>query len=374
MLAVLALVTIGSLLVWSATSHRDDLTLGDPAAYLKKQLVNIGIGLVLLVLVSATDHRWVRILAPFVYLASIGGLVLVLTSGTTINGSQSWLQLGGMSVQPSEFAKLAVVIGMALLVAERAEGRRRPVGLGEVLGMLADRGHPGVADHAPARPRHHAGALGHRLRRPRRCRRPAALARPAGRRRRHRRGGRGLGRLPQGLPGRPLPGVHEPGARPARGRLQHRAGPHRGRQRRPLRPGPLPRLPDPVGFRARAAHRLRVHRRGRGARPGRRRRGDRAAVRGDLAGADDRRDHRPTCSAGSPPPGSPAGSASRRSRTSACAWASCRSPAYPSRSCRTAASSLFAGMLAVGLLQNIASRSHERARGSRAIAVRLSRG
>ena len=78
-----------------------------------------------MVMVLATDHRWVRILAPLVYLASIGGLVLVLTSGSTINGSRSWLQLGGMSIQPAEFAKLAVVIGMALLVAERAEGRRR---------------------------------------------------------------------------------------------------------------------------------------------------------------------------------------------------------------------------------------------------------
>ncbi len=77
-----------------------------------------------MVIVLATDHRWVRIFAPLVYLASIGGLVLVLTSGSTINGSRSWLQLGGMSIQPAEFAKLAVVIGMALLVAERAEGRR----------------------------------------------------------------------------------------------------------------------------------------------------------------------------------------------------------------------------------------------------------
>ena len=125
MLAVLALVTIGSLLVWSATSHRDDLTMGDPAAYLKKQVVNICIGLVLLAVVTATDHRWVRILAPLAYLASVGGLVLVLTNGATINGSRSWIQLGSLSVQPSEFAKLAVVVGMALLVAERTEGRRR---------------------------------------------------------------------------------------------------------------------------------------------------------------------------------------------------------------------------------------------------------
>ncbi len=143
MLAVLGLVTLGGLLVWSATSHRDALTLGDPSAYLKKQLVNVAIGVVLLVMVMATDHRWVRILAPLVYLASVVGLVLVLTMGSTINGSRSWLQVGGASIQPSEFAKLAVVIGMALLVAERAEGRwRSRVGTVEVLGMLLIAGIP----------------------------------------------------------------------------------------------------------------------------------------------------------------------------------------------------------------------------------------
>ena len=143
MLAVLALVVVGGLLVWSATSTREDLTLGDPTAYLKKQLVNVAIGLVLLVMVMATDHRWVRILAPLVYLASLAGLVLVLTMGSTINGSRSWVQLGGMSIQPSEFAKLAVVIGMALLMAERAEGSwRSKVGSAEVLGMLLIAGVP----------------------------------------------------------------------------------------------------------------------------------------------------------------------------------------------------------------------------------------
>jgi rod shape determining protein RodA len=141
-LAVLALVTIGSLLVWSATSHREDHTHGDTSAYLKKQVFNIAIGLVLLAVVTATDHRWVRILAPVVYVASIAGLVLVLTHGTTINGSRSWIELAGMSLQPSEFAKLAVVVGMALLVAERTEGRRRPLGLGAVVGMLLIAGLP----------------------------------------------------------------------------------------------------------------------------------------------------------------------------------------------------------------------------------------
>jgi rod shape determining protein RodA len=126
--AVLALCLLGCLLVWSAAGP----------AYAQKQVVNVAIGLVLMVLVMATDHRWVRILAPLVYVTSIAGLVLVLTMGSTVNGSRSWLMLGGLSIQPSEFAKLAVVIGMALVVAERCEGRwRARVGVVDVAAMLA---------------------------------------------------------------------------------------------------------------------------------------------------------------------------------------------------------------------------------------------
>jgi rod shape determining protein RodA len=95
------------------------------------------------VIVMATDHRWVRIIAPLFYVGSIVGLTLVLVAGSTINGSRSWIQLGGMSIQPSEFAKLSVVVGMALLVAERTEGRwRRGVRSTEVIGMLVIAGIP----------------------------------------------------------------------------------------------------------------------------------------------------------------------------------------------------------------------------------------
>ncbi len=143
MAATLALVVLGTLLVWSATSTRADLTGGDTTAYLRKQMVNVAIGVVLMVAVMAVDHRWVRILAPVAYLGSVVGLALVLVAGSTINGSRSWLQVGGMSIQPSEFAKLAVVIGMALVVAERTERRwGRAVGSLEVVAMLAIAGIP----------------------------------------------------------------------------------------------------------------------------------------------------------------------------------------------------------------------------------------
>ena len=116
------------------------LTGGDSTAYLHKHLVNILIGLVLAAAVMATDHRWVRIVTPLVYVGSVIGLLLVLVMGTTINGSRSWLMLGGLSIQPAEFAKLAVVIGMAMIIAERTENsRQRRVGLVDValLGVLA---------------------------------------------------------------------------------------------------------------------------------------------------------------------------------------------------------------------------------------------
>ena len=124
---VAVLCGIGCLLVWSATINQTELTGGNDTAYLAKQATNVVVGAALAALVAATDHRWLRIWAPAVYVASIAGLLLIFVPGigTTINGSRSWLTVGGLTLQPAEFAKLGVVIGMALVLAERAEGQMR---------------------------------------------------------------------------------------------------------------------------------------------------------------------------------------------------------------------------------------------------------
>ncbi|UDY24496.1 rod shape-determining protein RodA [Nocardioides sp. Kera G14] len=134
--AVLALVTLSVLLVWSATANRDALTGGDSGLFFRKQLTNVLIGLALMAAAWIVGHRWMRIAAPLIYLGAIAGLLLVLTSGVTINGSRSWLDVGGMSLQPSEFAKLAVVVGMALVLSERSRGLWGVTGR-DVLVMLA---------------------------------------------------------------------------------------------------------------------------------------------------------------------------------------------------------------------------------------------
>ncbi len=120
-----ALLALGTLLVWSATRSNEALTNGDSTMFVTKHLVNIAIGVVLATIVAATDHRWVRLWAPVVYLVAIIGLVLVLSpAGAVINGSRSWILVGGMSIQPAEFAKVGVLAGMALLIAEKTEARR----------------------------------------------------------------------------------------------------------------------------------------------------------------------------------------------------------------------------------------------------------
>jgi rod shape determining protein RodA len=128
MLAALGLGLIGSLLVWSATRQMELDHGGDPRTYLKRHLLNLAIGLVLGAAASVFDYRMLRAYAPVLYVASIAGLVAVLSPlGTTINGSHSWIVLpAGFSVQPSEFAKVALVVGMALLLSEKRDAEDTP--------------------------------------------------------------------------------------------------------------------------------------------------------------------------------------------------------------------------------------------------------
>ncbi|GAA2017730.1 rod shape-determining protein RodA [Catenulispora yoronensis] len=114
----LALSVYGAVLVWSATRGRTSLTGGDPQFFLKRHLMNLVIGLVLMAGTSVLSYAWVRACAPVFSVLSLFGLLAVLTPlGTTINGAHSWIVLGGgFSIQPAEFAKVAVVLGLAVVL------------------------------------------------------------------------------------------------------------------------------------------------------------------------------------------------------------------------------------------------------------------
>ncbi|WP_256838701.1 rod shape-determining protein RodA [Ornithinimicrobium faecis] len=121
-IAALGLSLIGAVLVWSGT-HAD---VGPALAV--RHLINTGIGVTMAVLLLRVDVRWIRATAPWLYLTGLLGLVVVLTPlGVTINGSRSWIHLpGGFSLQPAELSKIALCVGLAMILAEGRDTTRPP--------------------------------------------------------------------------------------------------------------------------------------------------------------------------------------------------------------------------------------------------------
>lgn len=128
LLSALALSLIGSVLVFSATRNRIELNRGDQYSFFLHHLLNLGIGLALAAATVWLGHRTLRGAVPVLYGLSIVLALLVLTPlGATINGSRSWLALpAGLSLQPAEFAKITVTLGMAMVLAARVDAGDRP--------------------------------------------------------------------------------------------------------------------------------------------------------------------------------------------------------------------------------------------------------
>lgn len=93
----------------------------DSFYYLKKQAFATVLGIVLMLFVAGMDyHIWQR-LAVFGYLAAVALSVAVMLFGREINGSKRWLALGPFSFQPSEFAKVALILFLADLVTKNVK-------------------------------------------------------------------------------------------------------------------------------------------------------------------------------------------------------------------------------------------------------------
>jgi len=116
LLAVMALTAIGIVMVYSASSVRSYFNDSDPAAQGVEQIVWAVLGLAGLLVASRIDFRHLRYLAIPIFVITLGLLVAVLIPGigAEINGSRRWIIVPGVgSLQPAEFAKLAVVLYLA---------------------------------------------------------------------------------------------------------------------------------------------------------------------------------------------------------------------------------------------------------------------
>ena len=135
----LALSVLGSVLVWSAS--RADLALPtDPHSYLKRHAINVVIAILLGYVASRLNYRWLRAYTPMIYGLSFLLLLLPFVPGigVTVAGARAWVDLpGGLTLQPSEFMKIAVILMMAVLLSERKDIEVEPSGRDVLLALAA---------------------------------------------------------------------------------------------------------------------------------------------------------------------------------------------------------------------------------------------
>ena len=138
-LAVAVLLSIGTLLVYAATREWFRSNNLDPEYYLKRHILNILIGALLAYGTTLIDYRLLRAYAPILWLLSIIGLIAVFIPGIgeEVNNSSAWISLpGGFQLQPAELAKIAIIVGIAMVLSDRDQAQKDPSDL-DVIKALA---------------------------------------------------------------------------------------------------------------------------------------------------------------------------------------------------------------------------------------------
>ena len=122
-----ALAVLGTVLVWAATEPALRQAGLDPHSYLKKAILWAVLGFVLMMATACMDYRRIRRWTPVIYGLSLLLLGAVLAVGQSVNGAKAWISLpGGFQVEPSEFAKLGLILSEAWLLSRRNDPSGRP--------------------------------------------------------------------------------------------------------------------------------------------------------------------------------------------------------------------------------------------------------
>ncbi len=129
LICTVILITIGSFALYSATIASD-------FEDLKKQLIWVVVSIPVLILVMIIDYRTIAKISIVYYIASIILLITVLLT-SAINGATSWFNIGGASIQPAEFAKIAVVLFLANVMSKMSRNEiNKPLKLAMIIGIV----------------------------------------------------------------------------------------------------------------------------------------------------------------------------------------------------------------------------------------------
>lgn len=131
---VLFLIGFGLIMIYSTSSYEASMDYGDAAFYLKKQASASVLGIVAMAVVSRIPYHFWERFGVIAYVGSAFLIALVMTPlGLERGGARRWLNLGGISLQPAEVAKLGMIICLASLVCKMGKSIRTTKGFFTVL-------------------------------------------------------------------------------------------------------------------------------------------------------------------------------------------------------------------------------------------------
>lgn len=117
--AVVVLMAIGAVMVFSASRARLEAQNVSATFLLYRQLVFMGIGVVVVFALNVVDYRRYGRWAPGLYIGLSAALLLVLTPlGREVNGTRGWFEFGALQIQPAEYGKVILVVALAVVAAQ----------------------------------------------------------------------------------------------------------------------------------------------------------------------------------------------------------------------------------------------------------------
>lgn len=118
---VLLLLLLGIIMVLSASAPSSFAKSGDSYAFVTKQAIFGGVGLVAMFIISKIDYRKYKRYYKYIYIISIIVIAMVPLIGKTVNGAKRWIDLGFTTFQPSEITKLGLIIFYAAFLSDNKD-------------------------------------------------------------------------------------------------------------------------------------------------------------------------------------------------------------------------------------------------------------
>ncbi|MEF9946415.1 MAG: putative peptidoglycan glycosyltransferase FtsW [Lachnospiraceae bacterium] len=133
---VFMLVIVGLIILYSTSAYNGQVKFQDSFYYLKKQAFATTLGIAGMFIVANIDYRIWRHFAVLAYIAAVLLSIAVIFVGDEYNGSKRWLSFGPFSFQPSEYAKVAVILFLAYVVTKNVERMSKMRTLAKIIMMV----------------------------------------------------------------------------------------------------------------------------------------------------------------------------------------------------------------------------------------------